>query len=188
MKMLTFRTAAVLVPLVLLPIVLLLWAELSMAAAPAVGDDAPAFRLQDQNGDWHALEDYRGDWLILYFYPRDFTPGCTTEACAFRDDIMKFRSMGVRIAGVSVDDVSSHEKFAEEYSLPFPLLADAGGDVSKTYDTFATTTSGVGIATRQTFIIDPDGKIVRHYAKVDADTHSQQLQTDLDDLIGDDQS
>ena len=183
MKMLTFWAALILMSLVLLP-----GPGLSAAAAPAVGDDAPDFRLQDQNGDWHALEDYNGDWLILYFYPRDFTPGCTTEACAFRDDIMKFRSMGVRIAGVSVDDVSSHEEFAEEYSLPFPLLADAGGEVSKSYDTFATTASGVGIATRQTFIIDPDGKVARHYANVDPDSHSQTVQTDLDDLIGDDQS
>lgn len=156
-----------------------------IASSPGAGEGAPDFRLQDQNEEWRSLADYQGEWLILYFYPRDFTPGCTTEACAFRDDIFEFRKMGVRIVGVSVDDTASHEDFAEEYSLPFPLLADTDGAVSKSYGTYGTTASGVGIATRQTFVINPEGKIAMHYPKVDADTHSQQLQSDLPRLMVD---
>src|SRR5690606_29980954 len=93
-------------------------------AAPQAGEQAPEFRLQDQNYQWHALGDYTGKWLVLYFYPKADTPGCTTEACEFRDNIFAFQEIGVAVVGVSVDDVSSQKEFAEKYHLPFPLLSD----------------------------------------------------------------
>src|SRR5262245_2882451 len=105
---------------------LLAWLSASPAhAAPAVATPAPAFRQQDQNGKWHAMAAYRGIWQLLYFYPKDATPGCTTEACSFRDNLSAFTDAGAVVLGVSVDDVDSHGKFAKEHSLPFPLLADA---------------------------------------------------------------
>jgi peroxiredoxin Q/BCP len=99
-------------------------------AAPAEGEPAPAFELPDQSGDMHSLSSFSGRWLVLYFYPKDDTPGCTTEACNFRDNIFAFRKLGAQIVGISVDDVESHEAFAEKHGLPFPLLADEGGEVA----------------------------------------------------------
>src|SRR6266576_3468324 len=99
----------------------------------AAGAPAPAFELKDQDGRNHRLEDYRGRWVVLYFYPKDDTPGCTKEACNFRDDLPKLRALGVQILGVSVDTAESHAKFASKYKLPFPLLADTQGTVAKTY-------------------------------------------------------
>ena len=96
------------------------------ADPPAVGAAAPAFKLQDQTGKWHALSDYKGKWVVLYFYPKDNTPGCTTQACEFRDNIFAYRELGAVILGVSVDDVASHKAFSDEHSLPFPILADCG--------------------------------------------------------------
>ncbi len=92
---------------------------------PAQGSDAPSFNLQDQNGEWHTLEDYRGQWLAIYFYPKDDTPGCTTEACNFRDNIYAFKAIDAAVVGISVDDVESHKKFSDKYKLPFTLLADS---------------------------------------------------------------
>ena len=96
------------------------------ADAPAVGSAAPAFKLQDQTGKWHTLSDYKGKWVVLYFYPKDNTPGCTTQACEFRDNIFAYREAGAVILGVSVDDVASHKAFSDEHGLPFPILADSG--------------------------------------------------------------
>ena len=154
----------------------------AVQAGPEVGDPAPAFRLQDQNGEWHTLDDYRGQWVALYFYPKDDTPGCTTEACAFRDDVFKFKKMGVAVVGVSVDDVESHKAFAEKHQLPFTLLADSDKSVAKSYGVL-TTFSGMELASRQTFLIDPDGLVAKHYAKVDADRHSPEVLADLESLM-----
>jgi peroxiredoxin len=96
------------------------------AGTPAVGTPAPAFRLQDQNGEWHSLADYKGKWVALYFYPKDDTPGCTTQACSFRDNVFAFKKEGAVILGVSVDDVASHKAFEQKHGLPFTLLADPG--------------------------------------------------------------
>ncbi len=99
------------------------WLAASIAQAaegPATGSAAPDFKLQDQNGKVHELKDYRGKWVALYFYPKDKTPGCTTQACEFRDNIFAFRDAGAVILGVSVDDVESHKEFSEKHSLPFP--------------------------------------------------------------------
>ena len=150
---------------------------------PAVGEPAPGFKLQDQNGEWHDLMDYRGTWLAVYFYPRDQTPGCTTEACKFRDDIFKFRAMGTYVIGVSLDDESSHKKFADKYSLPFPLLADSDGMTASAYGV-KRRFLGLSIAKRQTFLIDPQGRIAKHYEDVDPDTHSAELLADLAELTG----
>ncbi|NND61269.1 MAG: peroxiredoxin [Gammaproteobacteria bacterium] len=146
------------------------------AEQPAVGEPAPDFRLQDQNGDWHSIGDYSGQWVVMYFYPKDDTPGCTTEACAFRDDIFKFRKMKANLLGVSVDDVKSHAEFAEKYHLPFPLLSDVDKDAAEKYGVLGM----MGLYTkRETFIIAPDGSIAQHYRKVDPDKHSAQVLADL---------
>lgn len=146
-----------------------------------VGGPAPEFELSDQHGELHSLEDYRDKWVVLYFYPKDDTPGCTTEACEFRDNIFAFRDKNAYILGVSLDDVGSHKEFAEKYSLPFPLLADTDGAAATAYGV-KTRWGGMEIAKRQTFIIGPDGNIAKHYEKVDPDTHSEQVLADLDSL------
>ena len=150
-------------------------------AAPKVGEPAPAFRMQDQNGEWHTLSDYRGKWVALYFYPKDDTPGCTTQACAFRDNIFAFRKIDAEIVGISLDDVESHQEFAEKYSLPFTLLSDKDGDTAKKYGVLKN--FGVmKIASRQSFLIDPQGQIVKHYEKVDPETNSTQMLADIETL------
>jgi peroxiredoxin Q/BCP len=152
---------------------------------PAVGSPAPGFKLQDQNGDWHDLADYRGQWLAIYFYPKDNTPGCTTEACNFRDNIYAFKAIGANVVGVSVDDVESHKEFADEHRLPFILLADVDGEMAESYGVLRDWKL-VQIASRQSFIVGPDGTIVKHYAEVDPDTHTQEVLADLEALMAGD--
>jgi len=155
----------------------------AIAGSPDAGSTAPDFRLQDQKGEWHTLEQYRGQWVALYFYPKDDTPGCTTEACSFRDNIFAFRERGAVILGISLDDVESHQEFAEKYSLPFTLLSDPDGRVADTYG--VVTNLGITkFAKRQSFLIAPDGTIARHYDKVDPDTHSKEILGDLIALQG----
>jgi len=161
---------------------LFLGISMSARAELTVGDPAPALRLQDQNGAWHTLDQYRGSWVTLYFYPKDDTPGCTKEACAFRDNIFAFEEIGAIVLGISLDNVESHAAFAEKYHLPFPLLADTDGEVAKTYGVLKTMGT-FRFAQRQSFIIDPDGKIAKHYQKVDAEKHSADVLADLKGLI-----
>lgn len=149
------------------------------AASPAVGSQAPDFRLQDQNGKWHTLGEQKGKWVVLYFYPKDNTPGCTTQACGFRDNIFAFRNAGAVILGISVDDVQSHEKFAQEHSLPFTILADSTKAVAKTYGVLYKAMGVLEVARRDTFIIDPQGRIAKHYEKVDPKGHSQFVLAEL---------
>lgn len=151
---------------------------------PAVGQQAPEFRLQDQKGDWHSLAGERGRWLVLYFYPKDFTPGCTTEVCAFRDDIVEIRRAGADVLGVSLDDVASHAEFAEKYHVPFRLLSDAGGETARAYGVL-TSRAGVSYAKRETFLIDPEGKVARRYVDVDPQQNSKQVLADLAALRAD---
>lgn len=99
-----------------------------------VGQPAPDFNLPDQNGKNHELSDYHGKWLALFFYVKDDTPGCTKQACKFRDDIHQLRDLGAEVVGISVDDSASHAHFAKKYSLPFPLLADSKGETARHYD------------------------------------------------------
>lgn len=150
---------------------------------PRVGDAAPSFRLQDQHGKWHTLEDYRGKWVVMYFYPKDNTPGCTTEACDLRDNIFAFRDLGAVILGISVDDVASHKSFAEEHGLPFAILADADKQVTTRYGVLTKYLGMMELARRDTFIIDPQGRIAKHYMKVDPNSHSAMVLADLKQLV-----
>ena len=151
-------------------------------SAPAVGDHAPDFRLQDQAGKGHALSDYKGQWVVLYFYPKDNTPGCTTQACELRDNIFAFRDLGAAVLGVSVDDVASHKACAEEHGLPFPILADADKKVATAYGVLTKFMGMMELARRDTFIIDPQGKVARHYMKVDPKGHSEMVLAELKSL------
>jgi len=146
-----------------------------------VGQSAPEFELPDQDGQLHSLEDYRDQWVVLYFYPKDETPGCTTEACEFRDNIFAFKELDAQILGVSLDDVESHKAFAENHGLPFPLLADVDGTTSAAYGV-KTRKFGMMFAKRQTFVIGPDGNIAKHYEKVNPSEHSKQVLADLEEL------
>ena len=172
-----------------LPLTCLLLGVSFVAQAESIkeGDPAPGFELVDQNGNMHSLEDYRDKWVILYFYPKDDTPGCTTEACEFRDSIFKFRELGCQVLGISLDDQESHKEFAEKYGLPFPLLADTEGTTASAYGV-KSRMFGMTMAKRQSFLINPDGNVAKHYAKVDPDDHSDDVLADLAELQGADSS
>lgn len=160
---------------------LLLGHSAAAAGGLNVGNPAPEFELPDQQGQLHSLEDYRDQWVVLYFYPKDETPGCTTEACEFRDNIFAYRELNAQILGVSLDDVESHKKFAANHSLPFPLLADTEGTTADAYGV-KTRMMGWTVAKRQTFLIDPDGNIAKHYENVEPDAHSAEVLADLESL------
>ncbi|WP_374400085.1 peroxiredoxin [Niveibacterium sp.] len=158
-------------------VVLLLCAILcapARADSPAVDQAAPGFTLPDQDGAMHALADYRGKWLVLYFYPKNDTPGCTTEACNFRDGYGQIKMLGAQVLGISVDDTASHLAFAKKYKLPFTLLADADGVVAERYGAL-TNLALIKFAKRQTFLIDPQGVIRQKWLKVDPDTHAAEV-------------
>jgi len=161
----------------------LLIASPSAFGAPAVGQIAPDFKLSDQDGVVHTLKEYQGHWLVMYFYPKDETPGCTTEACEFRDNIFAYRKMGVSVVGVSVDDVDSHKKFAEHQHVPFPLLADATKSTARDYGVLVKMMGLFELAQRDTFIIDPTGKIAAHFSNVDPKTHSKDVLQSLQKLM-----
>jgi peroxiredoxin Q/BCP len=156
----------------------------ALAAGPTVGSPAPAFTLPDQNGKPVSLASHRGKWVVLYFYPKDGTPGCTTEACEFRDNIFAFRDAGAVILGISVDNVESHKEFASEHRLPFTLLADSEKQVARTYGVLHRMLGVMELARRETFIVDPQGRIARHYREVDPGSHSKQVLADLKTLQG----
>jgi len=144
----------------------------------SAGTSAPDFVLPDENGTQRRLSDYRGQTVILYFYPKDDTPGCTTEACNFRDDYSAFREAGVTILGVSADTVKSHGKFKQKYELPFPLLADVDHVVCEQYGVWAEKQfmgrNYMGVL-RSTFLIDPGGKITQIFENVRPSEHSAEL-------------
>ena len=146
-----------------------------------LGSPAPGFALLDQNSKEHRLEDYQGRWIVLYFYPKADTPGCTTEACNFRDDVFQFRKMNVALLGVSTDDVKSQKEFAEKYHLPFPLLSDPDGTIAGSYGSF-TKFGPVRFASRHSFIIDPAGRIAKIYRDVSPGSHSKEVIADLESL------
>ena len=158
---------------------LLLTASSSSIAALKVGDNAPNFSLQDQNNITHTLSDYEGQCVVLYFYPKDDTPGCTTQACDFRDAVKRIIASKSVVFGLSLDSVTSHKLFAEKYNLPFSLLADETGEVSELYDSLRKL---LGYAKRNTFIVDAEGNIAKIYLSVNPKTHSQMVLSDLESL------
>jgi peroxiredoxin Q/BCP len=149
---------------------------------PQVGNPAPDFNLPDQNGKLHTLQDFRGKWLVLYFYPKDDTPGCTQEACAFRDDLNQITQLGAQVVGVSVDDTDSHAEFAKKYHLPFPLLADKTTETAARYGALLNLYL-IKFARRYTFLIDPQGNINKVYLSVETSRHSKQIIEDLKRLV-----
>ena len=157
------------------------WADAYTDTQPAVGESAPTFKLQDQNGDWHTLGDYKGKYVVLFFYPKDGTPGCTTEACNFRDNIFAFDDLNTQILGISLDDVDSHKEFSEKYSLPYPILADVEKESAVDYGVLGKFMM-MTITKRESFIIDPEGLIVKHYKNVDPDKHTDEVIEELKSL------
>lgn len=152
----------------------------------SVGDRAPDFEMPNAEGTFFRLNDLQGKWVVLYFYPRDNTPGCTKEACGFRDAYSDYEAKEVVILGVSTDDAKAHTKFTTKYNLPFPLLIDEGGAVATTYDSYGLKKfmgkEYMGI-TRSTFIIAPDGTLAKIYRKVKPEPHAQEILADLSELM-----
>jgi len=188
------------------------------APKPQVGQVAPAFSLVDQNGKQQQLADYKGKWVVVYFYPKDQTPGCTTQACNFTENVFAFRKANAQILGISEDDAASHKDFEkalaggndkmnpaskasvdklsaeakkdiQEHGLPFPLLADASHDTAKKYGVLSqinTPNGALLIASRDTFLIDPTGKVVKHYDVTPdkLEGHSAEVLADIAALSG----
>lgn len=152
---------------------------------PTTGSTAPTFTLTDQNGVSHTLSDFRGKWVLLYFYPKDSTPGCTKQACDIRDAWGEFEAHGCTVLGVSTDAEKSHKKFEEKYTLPFTLLADTEKVVVKAYGVWAPKKfmgrEFLGTL-RTSFLIDPEGKIAKVYEQVKASDHAQMVLSDLSAL------
>ena len=146
-----------------------------------IGQPAPEFELLDQHSNSHSLTSYKGQWVVLYFYPKNDTPGCTKEACEFRDDYRALIAKNTQVLGVSLDTEKSHAKFAEKYQLPFPLLADPKGLTAKKYGSL-TSLGPIKFAKRHTFIIDPNGITRQIYRKVDPASHSDQILSELKKL------
>jgi peroxiredoxin Q/BCP len=141
-----------------------------------VGDAAPDFEIPgDKEGK--KLSDYRGKVTVVYFYPKDFTSGCTTEACNFRDNYDKFKAKGIEVFGVSVDSQESHRKFAEKYSLPFPLVPDNSKEIAKKYGVL-----GMASAKRVTFIVGKDGKIAFIFPKVNPKNHAEEVLKKIEEI------
>lgn len=161
-------------------IMLMLWqlnANIT-AKQPRPGDDAPVFALPDQEGRMRSLAEFQGKWLVLYFYPRDDTPGCVEQAMRFRNSLRDLDGLGAAVCGVSVNDSRSHAAFARKYSLPFTLLADKAGKVAARYGSLRQL-GLVRFARRNTFLVDPQGKIAKVYRGVNAARNTQDVIGDL---------
>ena len=147
-----------------------------------VGDPAPNFTLADQDGLSHTLAGSRGHWVLVYFYPKDDTPGCTKEACAIRDNFPEFKKLEAEVFGISTDSTSDHRKFADKYDLPFTLLADEDKEVVRQYEVwgekkaFGRTFEGTK---RMSYLVDADGNIAKIYKKVDTKKHATQVLEDI---------
>ena len=140
---------------------------------------APDFSLSDANGNVHTLADYKGGWLVLYFYPMDDTPGCTTEACSLRDAATELSELDADVVGVSADDVKSHQKFVAKYHLNFTLLSDPDKKVIEAYGAWGKKMFGKEGILRKTFIINPDGQVVKVYGRVTPLGHGDQVVDEL---------
>jgi peroxiredoxin Q/BCP len=148
---------------------------------PTAGSQAPAFSLPNQEGEQISLDQFKGKWIVLYFYPKDFTSGCTVEAHNFQRDIDKYTQKNAVILGVSVDDVNSHKSFCAKEGLNFKLLADSSHSVVQKYGSIMEY-NGMTLAARNTFLIDPTGVIRKVYLKVDPQGHSTEVLADLQQL------
>ena len=154
-----------------------------------LGQSAPQFTLQDQSGTEHTLSDYAGKWVVLYFYPKDDTPGCTTQACSVRDNLPRFHDINATVFGISADSVESHATFAEKYGLPFTLLADEDHAVCEAYGVWKplkvlgkeVLEQLFGVK-RWSFIIAPDGTVAKIYPDVEPEEHTEMILTDLQQL------
>ncbi len=157
-----------------------------MFTIPSTHQSAPEFSLPDQGGHLHSLADFLGQWVVLYFYPKDDTPGCTKEACSFRDGFARFQREGIVVLGVSVDTVKKHAKFAEKYELPFLLLADENKTVVEQYGVWAKKKfmgrEYMGIL-RTTFLIDREGKIRKIYENVKPEDHAEEVLNQVRTLV-----
>lgn len=142
--------------------------------ALTAGTPAPAFTTKDTNGNTVSLADYAGKTVVLYFYPKDDTPGCTKEANSFRDNYSAYQDKDIVVFGVSGDDESSHQEFTQKFNLPFPLLADVDHSIMKAYDV-----DGGGYAQRVTYVINGQGQIDKVYTSVNTDTHATDILADL---------
>lgn len=149
-----------------------------MAVTIEAGEKAPAFVLKDQDGQTHRLAGYRGKTVVLYFYPKDETPGCIKEACSFRDHHAEILATGAVVLGVSTDDAASHQQFAAHYGLPFPLLVDSDAKVATAYGSWGDKVlygkHSIGM-TRSTFVIGPDGRLTKVWKRAAADGHGEQV-------------
>ncbi len=150
-----------------------------------VGQLAPDFSLQDQEGHVRSLTDARGRWVVVYFYPKDDTPGCTKEACAFRDDLPRFEGLNALVWGVSADDAMAHQKFARKFDLNFPLLVDPDKSMLEAYGAWAEKSmygkTYMGVQ-RITYLIDPEGKVAKAWPKVKPDEHAEEVAAALAEL------
>lgn len=144
--------------------------------------NAPNFSLVDDQGGQRSLADYRGQWLVLYFYPKDDTPGCTTEACSMRDAMDEFARRGIAVVGVSADDVASHAKFKAKYHLNFTLLSDPDHATIEAYGAWGKKMFGNEGIQRKTFVIDPDGRVVKVYGRVTPLGHAEQVLAEVEKL------
>ncbi|MPZ99091.1 MAG: thioredoxin-dependent thiol peroxidase [Dehalococcoidia bacterium] len=156
-----------------------------MAVTLEAGDQAPDFALEDQDGKVHRLSDYQGQIVVLYFYPKDKTPGCTTQACSLRDNDAELREAGAVVLGVSTDGAASHQAFREEFSLPFPLLVDKDAEVATRYGAWGEKTlygkTMIGM-TRATFVIGPDGRLLKVWKRAKAAEHGEAVLKALRDI------
>lgn len=151
---------------------------LAQANNLTLGDTAPDFKLTNQHQETISLSDYRGQWVVLYFYPKNDTPGCTTEACSFRDNINALIAQQAVVLGVSVDNAESHKAFTEKYNLPFSLLSDPKAEVAANYGALLNL-GLIKFAKRHSFIIAPDGRIAKIYRDVNPDNHVRDVMADL---------
>jgi len=152
---------------------------------PKINTKAPQFCLRDQDDKEHCLKDYLGKWILIYFYPRDNTPGCTKEACTICDNFSAFNKLKIQVFGISKDNIKSHKKFSDKFDLPFPLLADDGIKVVKQYGVYGLKKfmgrEYMGV-NRISFLINLEGKIKKIYEKVKPAEHAQEVLNDLKDL------
>lgn len=148
-------------------------------------DKAPAFKLPDQNGKLRSLREWAGKWVLVYFYPKDNTPGCTKEACLLQSRLADYRRLGLEVVGISVDSSESHRKFADKYLLTFTLLSDTGKEAVELYGVWGPKKfmgkEYMGV-NRSSFLIDPKGRIAKIYPKVDPTLHAEEILNDLNAL------